>query len=160
MPRGRPVTAHQRARILDLHGKGVTRNEIHRLTGVAAATVSKVVKDDGGTFDRSKIATAAEARRVDLVEMRSSLAVKMIAKAHQLVDDIDRPFLAFNFGGKDNTYEEHELDRAPTGDIRNLMQSASIASKESRELDRVDGDASSDERAMLTDLGRALGIGQ
>lgn len=156
--KGRPVTLQQRAQVVDLHAKGLGRNEIAKLTGIGAATVSKIVKDDGGSFNRSKVKAATAARKVDLAAERARLAERLLAKAHDLVDDMDAKYTAFNFGGKDNTYAEHTLDKPPTEALRNLIQSASIASKEARELSRFDGDGSEGERSMLADLGRALGI--
>lgn len=151
MPRGRPVTLHQRARILDLHAKGLGRNEIARLVGVAQPTVTKVVRADGGSFDRAATASATKARVTDLAALRASLSVRLVEKAHGLLDDMDGEFLAFAFGGKDNDYNEHTLPKPPTGDIRNLMQSAAIASKESRELVRFDSDGGAGKAGNLLD---------
>lgn len=155
-----PVSEHLRERVRDLHGKGITRNEITKLTGVSLGSVSRIVAEAGGTFDRSKTAAATEARKVDLAALRSSLAERLIVKAHALLDTTDETYTVFSFGGKDNEYNDHAMTKPPSEALRNIMQSLAIASKESRELDRVDGDASSDERAMLAELGQALGIGQ
>ncbi len=51
---------------------------------------------------------------------------------------MDKPHLVFNFGGKDNTYEEHLLQSPPTGDLKNLMVSAATAIDKHIVLERHD----------------------
>lgn len=135
-----PVDAQLRARVIDLHAKGVGRNDIARLTGTSTSTVSRLVKESGASFDTTQTEVATRNRLADLAEMRSRLAVKLVAKAHDLVDDMDVEFLAYNFGGKDNTYEEHLLPKPPTASLRDLMQSATVAAKTSMEITKFDSD--------------------
>lgn len=139
MARG-PITDAERQRVIDLIGAGTARNEIARQVGISAGSVTNIAKAAGLSFDRTASAVAVEARKVDLASLRAELAHTLLVKAKDLIADLDKPFLAFNFGGKDNTYEEHELQRPPTGDIRNLMQSAGIAMQRSMDLSKFDAD--------------------
>lgn len=140
MPRGRPVTNRLRAWVLDLHGKGVGRNDIARATNCSAATVTKIVREAGESFDTSMTKVAVAKRQATLQERRALLAERLTDKAASLLDDMDARFLAFNFGGKDNTYEEHELDRAPADAVYTMMRSASLALQRSMDLVKFDQD--------------------
>lgn len=153
------VTAKQRAKVIALAEQGKGRNDIVREVGVAAGTVTKIVRDAGLSFDRKATRAATDARMADSRARRSAVAAKLLAKADQLLADMDKPFLTFNIGGKDNVYTEHLLDRAPTGDIRNLMQAASTALQRHMDLELYDADQKAESaKSMLGELGRALGI--
>lgn len=135
-----PVQEALRARVIDLHEKGVGRNDIARLTEISTASVSRIVKAAGGKFDTRQTESATAHRVADLAALRSSLAARLISKAHDLVDDMDAPFTAFSFGGTNNTFASETLDRAPADAIRNLMVSMGQAVKSSLDLTRFDVD--------------------
>jgi len=88
---------------------------------------------------RSKTKAATEARVADNQAKRAALETQFLDEAKEDLDRKHQPFLVFNFGGKDNTYEEHLLESPPTGDIRNLTQSAAIAVDRSLKLADHDG---------------------
>lgn len=141
MPRARPtLTPAERARIAELHATGMSRNKIADEIGRSWSSVSKTAKELGLTWDRAAPRAAIEARRIDLAAMRAELAVMSLVRAKNFLEALDQPFLVFNFGGKDNTYEDHQLDKPPTGDIRNLMTSYGIAVQRSMDLSRFDTD--------------------
>lgn len=123
-----------RDRILALHAEGKTRNDIAREVGRSGSTVSRVVRHAGLSFDRASTIEATKARQADLAEMRADLEMRYLERAAELLEQMDEPHLVFNIGGKENTYTEHLLDRPTTGDIRNLMQSASIATTASLKI--------------------------
>lgn len=138
--RNRTFTPQNRVRMVELHAEGLALNEIARRMGFAASTISKHAKAAGLLFDRSQTKAATAAVTADLAAMRAELAHELLVKSRRFLDALDKPFLVFNFGGKDNTYEEHTLDGPPTGDIRNLMTSTGIALQRSLELSRFDAD--------------------
>lgn len=153
------VTAKQRQRVLDLHEQGLGRNEIARETKLGLATVTRIVHQAGGTFDRTATEQATRARQLDNRARRTELSSKLLDKVESLLVEMDGPFLAFNIGGKDNVYTEHELDKAPTLDKKNLMLAASTALQRHLDIERHDAEqGTADARAMLADLGRALGV--
>lgn len=146
-------------RLRELAATGMSRNDIARELGISAGSVTGIAKAIGVGFDRSRTAVAVEARRIDCKTRRVALSARMLDEATALLDMLHQPFLAFAFGGRDNTYREHKLERPPTGDIRNLMQSASTAIGRHIDLEKVDAAAGSeDAKSMLTALGAALGI--
>ncbi len=156
-PRG-PVQAHVRAKVLDLHSKGLGRNEIAKLTGIGAASVTRIVQADGGSFDRSKTEQAVKARQVDMASLRGQVAQKLLTRANELLDEMDDPFLAFNFGGKDNTYEEHLLERAPVEARHTMIRAAATAMRTHTDLVKFDSDQGQARAESLLDA-IAAGIG-
>lgn len=159
MPRNAPIDDETRQRILALHGEGRTRNDIARETGVSGATVTKVVKAAGRSFDRTATKAATEARQADLAERRARLREKYLQRADELLDQMDKPHLAFNFGGKDNTYTEKKLDRPPVKDLRDLMQAASIATTAELRIAAAESDTSDEAaKSVLIGLATALGV--
>ncbi|MCE0510618.1 hypothetical protein LVJ59_16335 [Microbacterium sp. KKR3/1] len=160
MAQGRPVEADVRARAIELIGAGVPRNAIARELQIAPSSVSKIASDEGLSFDgANQTASATDARQHDLKVRRLELIDELMAKAADHLVAIDQPFLAFNFGGKENDYNEHELERAPTGDILNLHRAASLAMKDAHELIRDDDDQGvAEAESMLMNLILELGL--
>jgi len=160
MAQGRPVEAAIRERALELIEQGLPRNAIARELMIAPSSVTKIAKEEGLSFERATMtATAVAARQADLKARRLELVDELVSKAQDHLVAIDQPFLAFSFGGRDNTYQEHELDRAPTGDILNLHRAASLALKDARELARDDDDEGvAEAESMLMNLILELGL--
>ena len=135
-----PVTTETRSEIIRLHGAGCGRNEIARLVHVSTAVVTKIAKQEGLSFDRASTELAVRARTIDLADMRTLLAQKMAVAASDMLDQLDGPYLVYNFGGKDNDYNEHLLDSAPAEVRRNAVTTAGIAfDKLSRIVERDGG---------------------
>lgn len=160
MAQGRPVEADVRERAIELIQSGMPRNAIARELTIAPSSVSKIAADADLTFDRAnQTASATAARQHDMKVRRLELIDELMSKAADHLVAIDQPFLAFNFGGKDNDYNEHTLDRAPTGDLLNLHRAASLAMKDARELIRDDDDQGvAEAESMLMNLILELGL--
>lgn len=120
------ITDAQKTEVLRLHQLGTTRNEIARTVGISAGSVTNICKNAGRTFDRSATKHATEARQVDLAAARIRLVEKMLDRSERMLDALDGPYLVYNFGGKDNTYEEHTLERPPVEVQRNAVVTAGI----------------------------------
>lgn len=141
--RPRPVTPELRAQVKALAAEGLGRNAIARELEVAAGTVTKIAKAEGIEFDREATALAVRARQIDLADIRTELARKYLAIAVDTLDQIDGPVVTGQFGGRDNTWNEHLLD-APTFDMRKvLLQSAQLAHRSGLELLQADAAAGS-----------------
>ena len=160
MSQGRPVEAATRVRAIEMIKAGTPRNAIARELMIAPSSVSKIAQDENLTFERAnETASAAASRAHDLKVRRLALIEELFAKAEDHLVAIDQPFLAFNFGGKDNTYEETTLDRPPTGDLLNLHRAASLALKDARDLIRDDDDEGvAEAESMLMNLIFELGL--
>lgn len=150
-----PIT---RARVAELHAAGKGRNAIAIELGISNSTVTRIAKALGLDFSRAQTAVAVKARSVDLASMRLRLAEKMTLAAEELLDSRDKPYLVYAFGGKENDYNEHTLDRPPVETVRTIVQTAGIAfDKATKFLDTTD-DGERDAKSLLRDFGLALGI--
>lgn len=69
------------ARILELHGNGLSRNEIAAATGVSGGTVTNYVHRAGLTFDRAATRRAVEARQIDQADLRTKLSGGLLQDA-------------------------------------------------------------------------------
>lgn len=125
MPRGETFQDGQRAR--ELYDQGLACNAIARELGVGAATISRWARREGLSFDRTATALAVRARTIDIAESRSLLTQKMLLVAHETLDNLDGPYLVYNFGGSDNTYAEHLLDTPPIEIVRTAQTIAKDA---------------------------------
>ncbi len=121
---GRPDS--KRALLRKLHAKDMSVRAIADELGVSRSTVSRWAKEDGLAFDRARTAQAVAAHSIDLAAGRQRLAEKMLAAAEQMLDDLDKPYIVFSFGGRDNVYNEHKLDRPPVEVKRNIVTTAAI----------------------------------
>lgn len=114
-------------RAQELHALGLSCNAIARELGVAPSTVSRWAKRVGLSFDRSQVAAANAAHTIDLAKARLELAQEMAATGLELLRTRHGEYLVYAFGGKDNDYNEHTLDRPPVEVIRNIVTTAAIA---------------------------------
>jgi transposase-like protein len=149
-----PIPPETRAAILrDIETGTKSRGQIARDHDVSTTTVSKVAKDAGieQPFSREQTKNATEAAVADNRALRAQLSHRLLLKANDFLDQIDQPHIVFNFGGKDNTFEQRTLPKPPTGDIRNLIVSAATAIDKHIVIDRHDSGAGLDETVGLLD---------
>ncbi|MFE2033052.1 hypothetical protein ACFXBB_07270 [Streptomyces scopuliridis] len=72
---GRPIDDRDRERVRRLHSQGESRNQIAHSIGRSAASVSKIARKLGLTFNGgARVAAATEARRADAAARRELLA--------------------------------------------------------------------------------------
>lgn len=134
-----PLTDAERQQIRDLHAAGHGCNDIARQLGRDRATISKHAKDLGLTFDRKQTKAATDARVADAKHKRAILSEQLLDDALRLRAQLWEPATVFNFGGRDNTYEERTLDKPPFADQEKILRSLAVAvDKHARllELDR------------------------
>lgn len=118
----------KRAQARKLFDQGLTCRAMARKLKVSTSTVSRWAKAEGLSFThRAQTAAATVVREFDMTAARSRLARKMTANADQALDGLDGPYLVYSFGGKDNSYEEHELSSAPISARREAQTVGAIA---------------------------------
>ncbi|MEU3162914.1 hypothetical protein [Streptosporangium sp. NPDC006930] len=144
-----PLSDEKRAAILDAIKAGGKRNEIARAHGVGAGTVTKIAQEAGIAFDRSVTKNATEAKKADNAALRASTSRRLLVKANEFLDQMDAEHVAFNFGGKDNTYNEKRLPRPPVSDLRNLMTAAAVAIDKHLVIEKHDSGTGAEQAASL-----------
>lgn len=130
----------KRAAILADIRAGKPRNQIARDHKVSPSTVTGIAnKGVGATaFDRSLTKNATEAAVADNRARRAETSRRFLDKANEFLDQMDQPYTVFAFGGKDNSYNEHTLDRPPIPELRNLMVASATAFDKHLLADRHD----------------------
>jgi len=136
-------------RIRDLAAHGLGCNEIARQLGVSPRTVSRYAPE--GSFDRTATAAAVKARQADMAQRRAALADNLLADAEKLREQLWEPTTIWSFGGKDNTYNEKQVQEPPFDAKRTLMQAVSTAVNAHVRLIERDGDGTIDEAKSVLD---------
>ncbi len=155
-----PITDAERDQVRKLHAQDYGRNKISELTGIHARRVSAIAKDLGLTFRRGpRVAAATEARKADAASRRAALALALLDDAERLRKQLWEPATIHNFGGRDNTYNSHQLDEPLFGDKLKISQATGVLIDRSLRLTDYDAERGAGEvRSMLGELGRALGV--
>ena len=135
-----PLAPGKRAAILEDIRAGKTRNVTARAHEVSASTVTKIAAEEGISFDRSLTKSATEAAVADMRAIRAATSRRFLAEANLLLDELHKPHMAYSFGGKDNTYEEHEFPEPPVDAKRTLITAAAIAYDKHMAQERHDAD--------------------
>jgi len=138
MPRGVRLSEEERQCIIDLLATGRSCRGIARETGHAHDTVGRIARAEGHVFGRTNLARAQEARRAYGAEWRADFAKRLSAKCDDLLSDMSGSYLVFNFGGRDNVYEEHTLDAPPTEAKERLVKSIRLAMQTILDIDHHD----------------------
>ncbi|BAL85476.1 hypothetical protein AMIS_2560 [Actinoplanes missouriensis 431] len=113
-----PITDTERQRVAELHAEGLSRNAIAELLGRSGRTVSKICAehDPPLTFERTRTAAATAAKKADGAARRAQLQVDLLENAQRLAGQMFAPSKIWNFGGKENDYNERTLDEPPFRD--------------------------------------------
>lgn len=156
----RPVTQDDYDQVRQLHAEHLPRNEIARRLDRSPHTISRIAKELGLSWDRANapgLQMATQARQADGRARRTALALALLDDAEKLRAQLFAPTVAYNFGGKDNTYNEHALTEPGFRDKRDLMHAIGIAIDRAVRLDEYDSGASLTGVVSLLDtLGKGL----
>lgn len=133
-----PITDADRQRVRELHSQGLGRNDIAKAIGRSASTVTKLAGELGLSFSRAATQAATDAKVADARARRADLALDLLADAERLRRELWEPCKAFNFGGRDNTYNEVQLDQPTFADKLKIMQAAATAVDKALRLDDHD----------------------
>jgi transposase-like protein len=121
----RPLSYGRRQAILDAIAAGGTRNQVARDLGVSPGAVSRYARQAGHSFDRAPTAAAVLAARIDSAELRTRTARRLLDEANALLDDLGSAVVTIGaFGGRDNTWSEHQAAGHLPRDKRDLALAA------------------------------------
>jgi hypothetical protein len=148
-----PLTDAERQQIRDLHAAGLGCAAIAREIGRDRSTISVHARAMGLTFDRAQTRAATQARVDDARDRRSKLALDLLADAERLRTQLWTPCIVHSFGGRNNSYNEHELPEPPFRDKRDIMNTAALAlDKHMRLLDFDQRDGADEVASLLGTL--------
>lgn len=155
----RPWTDDDTARLAQLHAEGKSLHAVAREMGRSKGTISKYADKAGLAWDRTATKTATEARVADARERRARLQVGLLEDAERLRAQLFAECKVFNFGGKDNTYEERTLEKPPFADQLKIVQATGNAIDRALKLDLHDSAAGAAQvTGLLQATARALGL--
>ena len=159
MPQRSGWTPEHDDRLRELHAAGTSMHGIAQEMGWSKPTISKKAKALGLDWDRTQTAKATEALVVDARGRRAKLQLALLEDAEKLRQQAWKPTVVFNFGGKDNTYEQRTIDEPTFADKLKIMQAVGIAVDRSLKLDLHDSAAGAAQVVgLLQETARALGI--
>ena len=148
-----PVTEQERRRVAELHAEGKSRNAIATAIGRSGRTVSKIAVELGLTFDRRRTAAATVAKKADGAARRAQLQLDALDAAGRLLGQMFSPTVVYNFGGKENDYNEKAVDEPPFRDKRDIATAISALAATALKLAEYDkATGNEDEKSMLGDL--------
>ena len=113
--------------LTDLHAQGLTLTACAKELGRSTTAVSRRAKTLGLLWDRSQTKVATAANVADNKAKRAAIEAGLLDDVQRLRGQLFAPCKAFNFGGKDNTYNEVALDQPVFADQLRIMQAATTA---------------------------------
>lgn len=153
---GKKLSEAQRQEIIDLLPSGKSCNQIAKDTGRGKTTVHRIARDVGHKWGQSNLERAREARKWYCAESRAMIAARLEDEANQLLDDLHKPYLAFNFGGKENDYNEHHFDEPPTESKFTIMRAVQAAVRTVTEIIKVDNASDDETQNRIAEFKNAL----
>jgi len=123
------------------HAGKPTVREIAEQFGISRRSVQNIADAAGVHSDeRAQALTqnAVEQQRRTNAQRRADISALFAQRAEEALMDMRRPAKIYNFGGKDNTYNEKDVEQPPTADQRNLMIIAATAMDKHKMLDSYD----------------------
>lgn len=156
MPR-RKFTDAELRKLKKLHAEGLSLNACARALRRPVSTVRDNAVKLGLSWDRSKTAAAVAAAQTDMAARRAALAESLLQDAERIREQMWTSTTVYNFGGKDNDYNEKTFEQAPADIKRTLMQTASTAlTAHLRLVDHAAKDSHDDARDVVLQFGIAV----
>ena len=134
--------------LADLHAKNLTLTACAHQMGRSSSAVSRRSKILNLMWDRSKTRVATQANIADNKSRRAAIEAGLLDDVQRLRGQMFAPCKAFNFGGKDNTYNEVALDQPVFADQLRIMQAATTAVDRSLKIAVHDADTSANLAAV------------
>jgi len=147
-----PVTDEDRRRVAELHAQGLSRNAIATQLGRSGRTISRICAEHQPplTFERTRTAAATAAKKADGAARRAALQLDALENAGRLMGQMFAPSVVYNFGGKENDYNERSVDEPPFRDKRDIATAIKALADTALKLAEYDkATGHEDEKGML-----------
>lgn len=148
---GRRYTKAEKDKAVDLYEEIGPTRAAARL-GIPSPTISRWAKARGvSTNTISLTSTATESRQRQLKQRRMELADQLLEDAHKLRLQLWEPTTVVNFGGKDNTFAEADINEPLFADKKHIMSAAGIAIDRVIKIEQMDEAKEETEGVSLID---------
>jgi len=134
----KPVSDAERQQIIEAIRSGLSCRQVAKQFGRSTDTISRIARDIGWDFGQTNVQRAHEINARYGAEWRADMRQKLAEESMRLLEDMRKPSLVYNFGGKENSYNEHLLDEPDGLTKRSLMQSVSTALQTILRFDAAD----------------------
>jgi hypothetical protein len=160
-----PISDEQRDLVISMARTGQGRNQIARIVGLGAGTVTKIVTEAGLSFDRKATAAATKTRKIELAEKRSQLELDYLNDAQRLRRLLWQPYTYRELGtfadgpDKYSRFVEYVQATPTPQDQERLMRASAQAAQQSQRIADSAADQNTDAaKSMLAGLQEALGV--
>ncbi|MCY1141367.1 helix-turn-helix domain-containing protein [Actinoplanes sp. Pm04-4] len=150
----RPILDQERDRVRELHAAGASRNAIARELRRSGRTISRIAAELDLTFERSdQTRSATVAKVADGQARRAQLQLDALDAAGRLFGQMFAETKVYNFGGKENDYNERTHPEPPFRDKRDIATAIKALADTALKLAEYDkATGHEDEKSMLGDL--------
>jgi len=128
-------------RLRALAAAGQSVRAIAKALGRSRSSIDRRLRALETGIDRTSTVAATQARIVDGKARRAVLREQLLGDAERMREQLFAPTTVFNFGGKDNTYEEREVERPPFADQLKIAQAVSTLVGTLERLEKLDADS-------------------
>jgi hypothetical protein len=157
MPPARPWSADEDQHLRDLAAAGHSVRDMAAELDRHRSSVARRMRHLGIIVDRTATLAATTANVTDARSRRAALELALLEDAERLRRQLFAPTVVFNFGGKDNTYEERTLAQPPHADQLKIVQAAGAAIDRSIKIAVHDADGGIvDALSMLDGIANAI----
>ena len=152
------LTDEDRERIRELHAEGLSRNGISVVTGFRRDDVSTAAEEMGLKFNSKVTETATRAIAEQNYERRALLMRMQMDEALTLQRRMFEPVVQGQFGGRDNTWNEVELEEPTYADKLRIQQTISGALNNVLKLMEADAQSNRSTINLITATAEKLGL--
>lgn len=153
----RPWTSEDDDLLRELVAKGTSIAKTAEAMNRSYSTVQAHAKELGLQFGGNAPLAAIATRKADARAERAQFRAELMDDLKRLKQQLWQPTTVYNFGGKDNTFEEAMLDQPPIADQLRLVQAISTGIATIEKLEKMDADQGvSDAAGMLDEIAKAI----
>lgn len=150
MAAGVPWTDAEDVTLRALHKAGQSLHSIAQEMGRGKRTIGRHSERLGLSWDRARTANAAQAKHIDNKARRAVLEQRLLEETAKVMGQLWEPTLVFSFGGANNEYREHVLEKPTPADQKAIVQTASTALNAANKLhDMNAGGQAQNAKSML-----------
>jgi hypothetical protein len=138
--------------------KGGRRSVVARKFGVSQSAVARIGQEAGivrrplSTGQKKSQRMATEAVKLEARRRRAEMSLALIDDAEKLRRQLFEPSMAFDFGGKDFAYVEHQLKQPDARSQQSIAIAMAVCLDKSLALERFDFEASNAVKAAIIQL--------